>query len=309
MQRTLETLQSEIEVMDPISTDGFQLFGLKRLRRSELSYLTFDEALRDGLIDITEINESGSVPELKLWNHADRLVFLMSGEELQGAKQNRVLNVSIMVGARSDISIPVSCVEAGRWRYTSRKFSSSGTAAHSFLRAKMSKDITNSYRMLGVPRSNQTNVWQEISRKLGKMASRSPSEALNQIYMDYESLLNKTMDALKVPTGASGCVFVSGGRIVGMDLFDQPRTFEKLWLKLLPCYVIDVIEESNQSANLTREDVAAWLKTALVAKAEKFDSPGLGDDVRLEGENLAGAALLLQGEAVHTEMFCIDETR
>jgi hypothetical protein len=53
----------------------------------------------------------------------------MSGEQLLGAKQNRVLNISIMVASKSDLPIPVSGVEAGRWRYQSRKFASSGTAS------------------------------------------------------------------------------------------------------------------------------------------------------------------------------------
>ena len=37
------------------------------------------------------------------------------GEQLAGGKQNRVLNASILVPAKSELPIPVTCVERGRW--------------------------------------------------------------------------------------------------------------------------------------------------------------------------------------------------
>src|SRR5207302_5409502 len=119
--------------------NGFQLFGLKRPADSSLKYLTFDEGLQLGLVEVTEVSDAGRVPTLKVANKGEVLLFLMSGEQLEGGKQNRVLNVSIMVDARSEVAIPVSCVEAGRWHYQSMMFGSKATASHSFLRRTMSK--------------------------------------------------------------------------------------------------------------------------------------------------------------------------
>ena len=39
-----------------------------------------------------------------------------------GAKQNRIINLTILVPPGKTIVIPVSCVEAGRWRFTSDRF-------------------------------------------------------------------------------------------------------------------------------------------------------------------------------------------
>ena len=303
MESAFEKLFAEVEVLEPVSVDGFQVFGLRRSGGSGLSYLTLDEALQKDLVDVSEISEGGSVPTLKVSNKAESPLFLMSGEQLQGAKQNRVLNVSIMVDSKTEIPIPVSCVEAGRWRYQSRKFSSSGTASHSSLRAMMAKDVTASYRDAGCPASKQGAVWGEITRKLGQMGSRSPSAALNQIYEDYEARLKKITEEIKVPAGSSGAIFAFDGRIAGMDLFDQSATFEKLWPKLVRSYAIDAMEKPEQSSHLAREAVSAWLKIALTARSEKFRSPGLGDDVRFESENLVGSSLLVGNEPVHTELF------
>ncbi len=54
-------------------------------------YLTLDEALAAKTATVTEVSESGSVPELYFQNEGDLPVLLLDGEELVGAKQNRVL--------------------------------------------------------------------------------------------------------------------------------------------------------------------------------------------------------------------------
>jgi hypothetical protein len=303
MEATLLKVLNDVQVAEPVGLNGLQVFGLVQSNESSLSYLTLDEALLKNVVDVTEISDSGSVPSLKVSNRCEDQLFLMAGEQLQGAKQNRVLNVSIMVGAKSDLSIPVSCVEAGRWRYQSRMFSSAGTASHSYLRAKMSGQVAESYRRTGVPESKQQKVWSEVWRKLGKMGSRSASSALNQVYQDYESALQKLTGGVKAPAGCSGAVFVFGGRVVGMDLFDKRATLEKLWPKIVRSYAIDAMEEGQGTSQLTREDVAAWLKQALAAKSEEFRSPGLGHDVRLESETIVGSSLILAGAPVHTEFF------
>ena len=38
------------------------------------------------------------------------------------AKQNRILNLTILVGGGKKLLIPVSCVKQGRWSYRSRDF-------------------------------------------------------------------------------------------------------------------------------------------------------------------------------------------
>jgi hypothetical protein len=81
-----------------------------------LGYIGLDEAVARGL-DITEVDESGSVGTLRVKNPLDELVLLYEGEELVGAKQNRILARTILVDARSALEIPVACVEQGRWSF------------------------------------------------------------------------------------------------------------------------------------------------------------------------------------------------
>ena len=77
-------------------TDAF--CGFKAYRRCALTKLR-----------ITEIGESGSVPELAVENPLEASVLLYDGVELVGAKQNRILNVSVLVDKKTTLKIPVSC--------------------------------------------------------------------------------------------------------------------------------------------------------------------------------------------------------
>ena len=88
-------------------------------------YLTLKEALEKRLLIVKEVSAEASVPELKVINNADVPMLLLDGEELAGAKQNRVLNTSVLVKEKSELIIPVSCTEQGRWSYQTDEFSNS----------------------------------------------------------------------------------------------------------------------------------------------------------------------------------------
>ena len=64
-------------------------------------YLTLKEALEKRLLVVKEVSAQASVSELKVINNADLPVLLLDGEELAGAKQNRVLNTTILVKEKS----------------------------------------------------------------------------------------------------------------------------------------------------------------------------------------------------------------
>jgi hypothetical protein len=308
LKQLLEALLPTLEVTDARVAGNLQFFGLHWPTTTDLLYSTLDEAVAAGTLDLTEVSAGGEVPYLKVHNKAASLVFLMAGEQLVGAKQNRVLNVSIMVPGQSELALPVSCVEAGRWRYHSPKFASSGSTSHQRLRQKMAKHVLDGYRQTGKPSSKQGEVWQEVDRKLKAMASASPSAALSKAYEDHQQRLDAFVDQLPVPEGCHGAVFALGGRIAGMDLFDRPATLAKLWPKLIRAYAIDALEELDvPTVSIDHAVVLQWLKTGEGAKAESYKSAGLGEDVRLEGKDMVGASLVLAGHPVHLELFPKEE--
>ena len=298
-----EWLQS-VRVMESQQDSGLQVFGLRWPSASSLRYSTLDEAMSAGSMEVTEVSESGSVPTLTVTNTSEIMIFLMSGEQLIGAKQNRVLNVSLMVPAASTLAVPVSCVEAGRWSYRSPKFSSGGTMSHGHLRKMLSNQTHGSYRSSGAPLSDQGAVWSEVSRKLSAMGSTSPSQAFDQLYHDHHTRLEELLGRLHPPEDCHGVIFAVAGQIAGADLFDQPATLVKLWTKLVRAFALDALETGpNPAPPVTTDDVHRWVLSSAAARAEPFPSPGLGRDVRLEAPGLFGSALVIDEQPVHVALF------
>src|SRR4051794_39345388 len=107
----------QIRVGDAIRHEALAVFPLFAGSDEGVDYLLSDEAIAAGSVSVSEVSESGSVPELLVENTGDSRVLFLEGEELREAKQNRVLNTSVLVAAHSKVTMPVSCVEHGRWRY------------------------------------------------------------------------------------------------------------------------------------------------------------------------------------------------
>jgi hypothetical protein len=304
MTQSISERLRNVRIGSPTEAGGLQMFGLYWESPGPGDYQTLDEATEAGLLEVTEVSDSGSVPTLKVSNKGKDPVFLMAGEHLSGGKQNRVLNASILVAAQSELPIPVSCVERGRWAYRAQ-FSGSGSSSHSHLRRMMHSQATHAYRASGTPGSDQLEVWREVDRKLAESSSGSPTQYLHKCYEDTEPMLRSVVEQLPVPEGASGAVFAYGGRIVGFDLFDRPRTLYRLWEKLVRAYAIDA-RVAPDTRPVTVEEVRSWLDGAKEAKEEVFESPGLGEDVRLEGPHLVAACLRVQEQPIHVEAFAQD---
>ena len=118
----LEQAMAGIKVGEPTVYGGLAVFPLMGGTNRKTGLPDAKRGVRPSGIEISEVSEGGSVPELRLKNKLDQDVFAADGETLLGAKQNRVLNSSIYVKASAEIVIPVSCVEQGRWSYQSRNF-------------------------------------------------------------------------------------------------------------------------------------------------------------------------------------------
>src|SRR5436190_16565128 len=109
MSQSIREWLQNVRVAEPVEAGGLQVFGLYWEAPTGVDYRTLDEAVAAGTLEVSEVTDGGSVPQLKVHNKDCLAVFLMAGEHLRGGKQNRVLNASILVAAQSDLPIPVSC--------------------------------------------------------------------------------------------------------------------------------------------------------------------------------------------------------
>jgi len=112
--------------------------------QTESEWLTLAEA--GDRVRITEVDEEGSVPDLRVATLGDLPLLLLDGEQLVGAKQNRILNMTVLVAAQSEVTIAVTCVEQGRRGYRARHSAPSDFSLYAGLRAKKSAWVSHSLR-------------------------------------------------------------------------------------------------------------------------------------------------------------------
>ena len=266
--------------------------------------LTLDEALANSIAKVTEISESGSVPELWFENHGNKPILLMDGEELIGARQNRIINITILVGADKKIAIPVSCVERGRWSYVSREFRSANRTLFSSAKAAKMRDVSQSLRSNGTRRANQGAIWQDIAQMSARMEVDSDTEAMSEIYNGRRRGLTDYQTQLRPELRQAGAAFAIAGRIVGLEVFDSPETFRKLFAKLVAGYALDAIDQPERSnGEVSLDQVRALLNRIANAPTQSYVSLGEGEDIRLAGDHLAGGALLVDQCVVHLAAF------
>lgn len=265
----------------------------------EPDYLTLDEALARGELQITELSESGSVPELRLINKAAQAVLLLDGEELVGAKQNRVLNLSLLAPAEATLTIPVSCVEAGRWSSTSPAFGSKGRAFYASGRARKAGHVTESLRARGQRESHQGEIWQDIAAKSARMGSRSETAAMASLYEDFDELMGQYVQAMGPQPNQVGAVFAINGVIIGLELFDCAATWRKLLPKLVVSYALDAIELGRAVSAGSAMAADDFLLEIAAAHASTHPSVGEGEDVRLTASELTGGALMARERLMH----------
>ena len=144
-------------------------------------YLTLKEALEKKLLNVKEVDEGGSVPHLKVINKAKVSVLLLDGEELVGAKQNRVVNTTILLKKESETVIPVSCTEQGRWSYVSEEFADSGTVLSPRMRMVKAASVNVSLNASQRYQSDQMAVWDEIEDLSERAQARSATGAMRHV--------------------------------------------------------------------------------------------------------------------------------
>jgi hypothetical protein len=262
-------------------------------------YLMLDDALKNGHVRVTEVTRGGSVPELALENKADKPVLLLDGEELVGAKQNRVLNLTILAAARSKTTIPVSCVEQGRWRAVSPEFEASPCVQFAAGRALKVASVTAAMLGFGSRRSDQCEVWDAVSEKASRLGADSPTGAMSDIFEKHAARIEEYLRSFDVQERQCGMLFALGGRVMGFDLLDHPAAFAAASPKLLRSYALDALDAGGADASADEAAARRFLATA--QHADFFTEPaiGVGMDVRIRGMEIAGGALWAEERYVH----------
>ena len=270
-------------------------------------YLTLKEAMEANLITITELDQQGMVPELKVKNHADIPVLILDGEELAGAKQNRVLNTTILLKEKSETVIPVSCTEQGRWRYTTPEFKDSGVVAAHRIRRSNLETVCHSLRVSGEYRSDQRAVWNAIEDLSDEAKVKSETRAMRDVYQNRMRDLNEYLESFPSQAGQKGLLVVLDGEVVGLDLVSSSQAYSLLHEKLVKSYSMEAILREGSSSEEISGLVGSFLEDVKASTEEQHASVGYGVDYRFEGNHSVGSSLVYKDQVIHAAFFSKDD--
>ncbi len=275
----------------------------------DLDYLPLKTAMERRLLTVTEVSQGGSVPELKVVTTSDVPVLLLDGEELAGAKQNRVLNTTILLKERSETIIPVSCTEQGRWAYRSAEFAESGVVASPRIRTAKVASVTASLADSRRYSSDQSEVWDHISRLTTESEVHSPSSAMRDVFESKSRDLQGYLEAFGIAPKQQGLLVLINGKAIGFDVVSREAAYAALHPKLIKSYALDALVQKEEAAGKPTVDQAShFIEDAVVAEEKKYESVGHGWDYRLQGRELVGSALVYRETVIHTAFFRITES-
>ena len=306
MQGVVDGYLEALRVGEGMHFDRMTLFPVFRDGESPLRYLVLEEALAAGLVEVRE-QPSARVPELSLVNRSDGMVLVLDGEEVAGGKQNRMANASFLIAPWSELALPVTCVEHGRWHDVAPSFDS-GEAGYFSLRREKEEQVRANLRAMGAMASDQLAMWDSMAARQSRAGISSATGAMGDLYQGMAKSLSEYERAFRAVEGAVGMAVALNGRMAGADLFDQAATAAKLWRKLVRSYGLDALD-GGEGGPVGRDRAERLLRRLIGARVESFPSAGLGHDLRLAGDRAVGSALLFEGVVVHLAIFRIHGRR
>lgn len=261
-------------------------------------YVTLADALPLGL-RIEELDATGSVPELRLVNPTGLRVLLHDGEELVGGKQNRILDVTVLVEAGATLTIPVSCVERGRWSRRAAGVSLAPHASHPELRRRKAERLSADRARRGAA---QAAVWAAVAEKSERLGVLSRTGAQSDAYAARGGDIAALAARFPLQPGQCGMVLALAGRPVCLDLVSRPDAFARLHPRILAGHLMDAIEHLDRP-DASPAEIAAFVGRATTGAWLAGPAVGLGEDLRLTDDDLLGSGLALDGEVLQLSAY------
>jgi hypothetical protein len=296
----------------PLTFANLTVIPLLHRGEQGASYLTLDDALATGRFRVTEVSDGGHVPELRVRNDLDAAVLLLDGEELVGAKQNRVVNLTILVPTHTSLTIPVSCVEAGRWYHVSEAFAGSGRAHFAEGRARKTRQVSHSLALGEAAHADQGDVWDRIGHRVALSGAAAPTAAMADVFEARRHEVEDYVRALQPVEGQVGAAFAIGRRLAGVEWFDAAATLHTLLPKIVSSYALDAAFAPPAGAAVAAPQVGPdavrdWVQRLSAHQPQAHDTVGLGEALRWEAPDMTAAGLLLNARLIHFVGFPLED--
>lgn len=284
-------LDGDKTVLTPITYKNLTLFPVvAKKQKKTKNYLVLDEGMKSKDVRIIEKGDGGNVNKLMIHNRSEDPLFLMAGEVIIGGKQDRIIGKNTVIAPKSKISVPVFCVEHGRWDSRKADFQTANSLAHTKLRRSASFD-------------GQSEVWAEVSAKNSLRSEDNATDTYRRIatgkgtkttIAGYKKHFAKKLASLGDAKKMVGFVVAVNGKVVAIEVFGSSKLFHKLEGKLLNSYYVEAVDiavPKNKPKAPTAKAVKEFKAKGRNAKKSKVYSNAAADTVQFDNDDVQGSAV------------------
>lgn len=286
------TTGKDIELLKPQVHENLAIIPLKT-KKSYIDLLTLKKGIELELVEVKEC-ETSQVNTIIVKNKAVTPLILIDGEEIVGGDQNRIVNSTILVNAKSEMKIPVSCTEKGRWAYKSEFKQSNYIANYNTRRAKEYASRTK--------QSYQNIIWSSINALEVENNYASPTCAMEESYEHLKIDHSKIIKEFNIESEQNGVLIIVNGEIKGFEIFLNSEIYREFHEKILKSYLIDSKVE-NKTFAINVDVAKEVIQKAFDSAFEKRNNIGLEEAFEFENDNGIGTLYAYKDNIIHLSYF------
>jgi hypothetical protein len=291
---------------EPLHLRNLTFFPIMGESGHEPIYQLLQDAIAEKSAFVSEVSEGGSVPTCKVENWGTKPLLIPDGEILIGAKRNRLVNITVIVAASASFTLPVNCVERGRWHSVSSYFQS---AYYVPPRLRADKVHYVQHQTKDGAHSDQGEVWDNVHKVLHDPKASSATSSLTDACEAQCGSPGGYKENLVLPEKALGVLVALGDEVIGMDLFDCPRTLKKLWRRLSEVYFLEAARNRHpQNASTIQAAEEFLIRVPLNLHVSSYQI-GAGKAFDISGTGLVGTAVWFEGNLCHVSAFATAEKK
>jgi hypothetical protein len=268
--------------------------------------------LADGRLQVSE-QPTATVPVLEVYNPTDTPMIIPAGRVLEGGRQTRVVNVTIVVPKRTRMPIPVSCVEQGRW-HGGKDFRDRRRYAGRRVRVAKQAAVVNAVRAtrgkadrLIAKQADQGAVWFMVDDELQSRGIHNSTD----LYMDVDDFVDRDTRSAAVlrqlmakgpQAGQTGIAVTVGGRVAGVEVFPSEVALREAWEGLIRQAVLELPTVPSR-AEAGVADIERFLARVAAAETSAAPGVGLGRELHASTDEFVAHAVELDGVLVYANAF------
>lgn len=262
--------------------------------------ITLTEALKEKKVSFHECNESGIVGALQVKVATEQPVLVLEGELLIGGKQNRTVNLTLLLPP-GEHRIGVSCVEQGRWsrRWRFAPFPpitrtpqpASEFDSYDYMLDSTIREYKLRWLKLRAEGAIQGAVWRGVGNVLRRSNAQNITSDFSEHYRRNRRAIEEYINKVEPQPNQIGIAIALYGKPYALEYVDSPDTWKNVHRRVLGSYASTLIGSAeylhDQGQPTVEEMRAAFLDNQVVVEPRPAPA-GIGTHILLRDSRKNG---------------------